>query len=378
VDVVVVGAGLVGSATAWHLARTGHAVTVLERGEPADRGGSSHGSARIFRFTYDDPLYAGLVARARPVWAELETAHGTQLITPTDSLDFGRNRAVPRLAAVLAEVGVDHEIVPASVAEERWPGLAFDSDVLSHAGAGVIDAERAVHAMLDLAQQDGARVISGWEVSSVEARAGGYRVHGHGGATVDAERVVVTAGGWLPALLDSLGLPPGFVEAMPPLKVQQEQAFHFPYRATPTEPARAWPTYVHDTGDILTYCLPGGRDAAFRGQKLAEFGAGRVLGTGADQDRVVDPDNRARMVAYARTTLPGLVDEPYAETTCLFTSTPTEDFVLDRSEGITVVSSCSGHGAKFAPLMGQLVAGLAAAPSADEGRSLVPERFALT
>ena len=86
---VVVGAGLAGAATAWSLARRGHEVTVVERTQPAARDGSSHGSARIFRYAYPDPFYARLVVRARAGFDELERLTGRQLITPSGSLDFG-------------------------------------------------------------------------------------------------------------------------------------------------------------------------------------------------------------------------------------------------------------------------------------------------
>ena len=87
--------------------------------------------------------------------------------------------------------------------------------------------------------------------------------------------------------------------------------------------------------------------------------------------QAVDAANRARVTDYVGRYLPGLVPEPYAETTCLFTNTPTEDFIIDRAENITVLSPCSGHGAKFAPLLGRLAADLAT------GIGRVPELFSL-
>jgi sarcosine oxidase len=89
----------------------------------------------------------------------------------------------------------------------------------------------------------------------------------------------------------------------------------------------------------------------------------------AHQDGRIDPRNRERVVAYVKEFLPGLVPEPYAETTCLFTNTPHEDFVIDGVDGITIVSPCSGHGAKFAPLVGEFAADLAT------GEGGVPDRF---
>lgn len=128
-------------------------------------------------------------------------------------------------------------------------------------------------------------------------------------------------------------------------------------------------THIDMSPAIQVYGLPGGRDAEGRGQKVAEFNGGRILRSASTQDGVVDPANRARVVDYVRARLPGLVPEPYAETTCLFTNTPTEDFVIDGVDGITVVSPCSGHGAKFAPLLGRIVA------DAVTGRPGVPDAF---
>lgn len=354
---VVVGAGLAGAATAWQLARRGHEVTVLERSTPANAQGSSHGSARILRYGYPDPFYARLVVDARAEWDELERLAGERLITPTGSLDFGAGRAPAALAAVFEEVGVDHELLTAAEAAARWPRFRFDGDVLWHPAAGVIDAETAVAAMLRLARAGGARVETGWPVASVERAGPGHRVLSSDGRTEEAEAVVITAGGWLPDLLGRLPLPEAFLAALPPLQVMQENAYHFPCRDAPEEP---WPTFIHKNSAMLVYGLPGGRDAALpdgrAGLKVAEYNGGRPIRSAAAQNGEIDPANREKVVAYVRRTLPGLAPEPYAETTCLFTNTPTEDFVVDGAGGITIASPCSGHGAKFAPLLGRIIA----------------------
>jgi sarcosine oxidase len=362
---VVVGAGLAGTATAWSLARRGHEVTLVERTRPAARDGSSHGSARIFRYAYPDPFYAGLVVKARAGFDELEQLAGRRLITPSGALDFGPERNARELARVLEAVGVEHELLSAADARARWPQIAVDSETLWHPGAGVIDAEGTVRALLEQAKRHGARIRTSWPVDGVTATSVGYRLETADGRTIDAERVVVTAGGWLPGLLDRLPLPSGFCALLPTLQVSQENAYHFPYR----EVAGSWPTFIHRTPAIRTYGLPGGRDAGFRGQKIAEFLGGRRIASAADQDGVVDAANRARIVDHVRQYLPGLVPEPYAETTCLFTSTPSEDFVVDGVDGITLVSPCSGHGAKFAPLIGDIAADVAT------GTGRAPERF---
>jgi sarcosine oxidase len=237
--------------------------------------------------------------------------------------------------------------------------------VLWHPDAGVIDARSTVLALLAAAGGQGARVLTSWPVDTVEKTATGYRVTAQDGRAIDAERVVIAAGGWLPDLLDRLPLPADFRAALPTLQVRQENAYHFPYRDQSVD----WPTFIHKSSAMQAYGLPGGRDADFRGQKLAEFNGGKRIDSAAAQDGKIDPANQDRIVDYVKRYVPGLVPEPYATTTCLFTNTTTEDFLVDGVEGITVLSPCSGHGAKFAPLIGDIAADVAT------GAGRAPERF---
>ena len=370
---IVIGAGLAGAAAAYSLTARGEDVTVLERHTPANDRGSSHGSARIFRYAYPDRLYTELVVRARELWDGLEAEAATELITRTGAVDFGDARHTSLLAEIFEEVGVEHEVLDPARAAERWPQFAFDTEVLWHPDAGVIDAETTVKVMLDRAESTGhARVLTDWTVTEVARRsAGGFRVASATGGVVEGDRVIVAAGGWLPDLLGDLGLPEGFLGALPRFEVRQEQAFHMPYRDADEDgrPSAPWPTFIHKSDDMFTYGLPGGRDAGFAGQKFAQFNGGKVIGSALDQDGQITEEMRTRMIDYAKRNLPGLIPEPYAETTCLFTNTPDEDFVIDEVDGLVIVSACSGHGAKFAPLLGEFAADLAM------GAGGVPERF---
>ena len=367
-QVLVVGAGLAGASAAWRLAQRGCAVTLVERDVPASARGSSHGSARILRYAYPDRFYVDLLAASEPGWAELSALHGADLVTRCGALDFGARRDPHGLAAVLADAGVEHELLSRDDARDRWPHVAFDTDVLWHRAGGVLDAESTVLAMLEAARALGAQVLTGWPLRRLERTGAGFTAHAADGRTLAAERVVVCAGAWLPDLLADLALPAGLLAGFPPLTVTEENAFHFPHRDG-GDGAAPWPTLIHDRGDTCVYALPGGRDAGFTGQKVAEFAAGRAVPSAAARTGRVDPANRDRVVEHVRRFLPGLVPEPYAETTCLFTSTPTEDFVVDEVDGVTVVSPCSGHGAKFAPLLGEVAADAALRTGS------VPQRF---
>ncbi|GGG45763.1 N-methyltryptophan oxidase [Kocuria dechangensis] len=350
----VIGAGLMGAATAWQLATRGAEVVLLEREVPAGDQGSSHGSARIYRYAYPDPFYAELLVHAEPLWVQLERESGRQLIDRVGCLDHGPGRDPEALARVLEQVGVEHALYSPAEARDRWPQLVVDTPVLHQPSAGVLDARTTVEAMVELAVAAGAQLHTRWPVTSITRTRSGFTLTGPDGAILEAAHVVVAAGGWLPELLGQLSLPGAFLTGLPEFTVMQENAYHFPYR----DPGRPWPTTIHKDA-MQVYTLPGGRDAGFAGQKVAEFNGGRPIRSAAAQDGVVDPANRDRVVEYVKRYLPGLVPEPYAETTCLFTNTPDEHFVLDTADGITVVSPCSGHGGKFAPLIGAMAADLA-------------------
>src|SRR5580700_2939982 len=148
VDVVIIGAGLAGSATAWALARRGRSAVVLEAYQPGHRRGSSHGSARIFRRAYLDPFYVQLTGEAQRRWRQLADEAGEELVLTTGGIDFGPAREQEKMYEILRAFGVSAELMPPGEAAERWPGVAFGTDpVMFHPDAGVIDAGRAMGAM---------------------------------------------------------------------------------------------------------------------------------------------------------------------------------------------------------------------------------------
>ncbi|WP_349827382.1 FAD-dependent oxidoreductase [Brevibacterium litoralis] len=380
-DHVIIGAGFAGASTAWRLAQRGLSVALVDRDEPASEHGSSHGSARIFRFAYEDALYAGFVRDAEAGWAELEELSGQQLIRRCGSLTFGPVKKPQHQADILTDLGIENELAEKDAAGERWPGIAYDSEAVWQPTAGVLDAQSTVLAMVAAAQSHGAALFTDFAVESVTGSAGGQRSsEGEGasgagvegpqgpftvtaadGRTVEGAHVTVAAGGFLPFLLEKLDLPQGFRDALPEFEIMQEAAFHFPYRETTADGApvmapEEWPTFIHNGADVHVYSLPGGRDAEHRGQKLAIFNGGTRIDDASAQSGTITEEQRAAAVEYVKTYVPGLVPEPYAETTCLFTNTPTEDFVLTTCGGITVFSPCSGHGAKFGPLLGSIAA----------------------
>jgi sarcosine oxidase len=358
-DVIIAGAGLAGAAAAWSAASRGLSVLVLEAFGPGHPRGSSHGSARIFRRAYPDPLYVRMTGRAGELWRQLEDEAGEPLLRVTGGVDFGPVRDPQGLHALLASCGVPASLLAPEEAAERWPGICFGGvgPVMFHAEAGVLDPERAMAAMLRLAAARGAQTRFETPVRHLSADGDGAVIHTDNG-TLTAPVAVVAAGGWVAPLL-------GRLVRLPPLTVTQQSVFHFAPRGTAAGP---WPTLVYEDETDSFYGLPGGRDGQVPGAvKLGEHHPGTVT-TAGGRDGVVDPEVRRRATAFAANRLPGLDSQPVNELTCLYTWTSNEDFILDRQGPFVIASACSGHGAKFAPLTGEIIADLAVGKPSPDAR----------
>ena len=351
-DVVVVGAGAMGSATARHLARDGKEVVLLERFERGHAWGSSHGATRIFRVSYRDVLYSQLAAAAIPLWRELEAESGEILLEQTGQLDHGFATAIDEIEATLSAGGWACERMTPDQAHERWPGMVFDTTVIFSPDGGRVFADRTIEAQISLAERAGAQVRFEAPARRIERHGDGVRVHTHAD-TIDADAVVVAAGAWLTDLpgLDSFGV------RLPHLEVTLQQPVHFAIR-----PGYSFPSYVHhrdaqaagNTVAAVTYGLesPGegvkvGLDATYPVTDLAA----RTLDT--------SPEWTADAAAYAHEWLPGADTSVSSAVTCLFTVTDDNHFILDRRGPVVVASACSGHGFKFTPVIGRMVADLA-------------------
>lgn len=361
VDVVVVGGGVIGSAAAWRLAARGRSVVLLEQFGPGHRRGASHGTSRIYRQAYEDDFHTTLAGRALPLWRAAEKIAGTRVLTLTGAVDHGHPACTLTRARTLAALGIAHEVIDPAEAEKRWPGMRFDTSVLFHPAAGRLHADRSVQVLKDAAQRAGAEVRHRAAVREIHGAATGVEVITDTGV-VRARHAVLAAGAWTRSLLASTSIRP--TPVLPPLRTTQEQPAHF----VPVIDAE-WPSFVHHPGAELAgegiYGL-----GSESGIKIGEHGTGPVVHPDT-RDFRADPDGVQRLADYASAWLPGVDASTAAADTCLYTSTPDSRFVVDRLGDVTVAAGFSGHGFKFAPAVGDLVAGLAA----GDVRSPEPFRF---
>lgn len=361
VDVAVVGAGLMGSAAAWAASRRGLSVQLVDQFEIGHVNGSSHGSARIVRRAYDDALYTALTGRAFELWDELEQESGETMLRLLGGLDHGPAATVRSIAEHLTKAGVDHELLSAGQAERRWPGMRFDDTVLFHKQAGTVDADATVRAFLALAVRNGATINAQTTVERIVPSGDHALLVLTDGRRLRADRVIVAAGSWIPTLL-------GQFVPLPMLTVQQQHVFHF-RRLEPNQPPS--PSVIHH-GDHAVYHLAGGRDGGpDDARKLGMEGSGVPVEPGAINHAALQAaQSTAR--EYVSRWLPGLDPSPLNQAACRYTNTTNRDFLIDTVGPLVLCSPCSGHGAKFAPLVGELCADLAT------GDRAAPDRFRLS
>jgi sarcosine oxidase len=358
-DVIVVGAGVMGTSAARWLAKRGRNTLLLDRFELGNAHGSSAGPTRIFRLTYHHPDYVRMARRALDEWRDLEAEAGEPLLITTAGLDLGPEGRSS--ADALDAAGVPFEYLSLEAVRERWPVLRLEpgTEVFVQEDGGVCMAERAVRAQARLAAQLGATLLERVLVERIVATGTGADVHANG-ATYRAPVVIVTAGPWAGDLLRTTGIDL-------PLVPSFEQVTYFALE----DPAPI-PTLIDWTVDPprTPYTVPNPEEPG--SFKVALHLSGPEVDPDA-RSFEPDPDRVRRVEGYVATRFASHRARG-ATDTCLYTNTPDEDFVLDRRGSVVIGSPCSGHGFKFAPLIGRILADLATAQPAP----LPIERFLTT
>jgi sarcosine oxidase len=357
-DVIVIGLGGMGSAAAAHLAARGQRVLGLERFGAAHDRGSSHGGTRLIRQSYfEDPAYVPLLLRSYELWNRLCSDTGADLLTRTGGIYFGRPDS-PTVAGSLRaarEWDLPHELLDADQIRRRFPTLSPSADEvgLFETAAGFVRPELTVATHLAVAERYGADLrldspVEGWSAPP----GGGVRVTTAAG-TFTAGRLVVCPGAWAPELLADLDVP---------LTVERQVMHWFqPIGGAGPFGSDRHPVYIHEASDgTQIYGFPA-VDGPDGGAKVAFFRRGGV--TTADAvDRTVHPDEVAAMAAHLLTVLPTLPGRALTAVPCLYTTTPDHHFVIAQHpehEQVTVACGFSGHGFKFVPVVGEILADLA-------------------
>jgi sarcosine oxidase len=382
-DVIVVGLGGMGSAAAYALAARGQRVLGIEQFTPAHPLGSSHGGTRIVRKAYfEKPDYVPLLQRAYQLWDELSAAFGTPLFTRCGALMIGApdSAVVSGTLASARRWGLPHEVLDSAGLRARYPQFTLPAGQLAvyEADAGFVSPEITVLANLELAADAGAELWFDTVVEQVELGPGGVHLVA-GGEQLHAPRAVIATGAWAGRLanLDRYPIQP------------QRQTVHWLRPRTPVTdfdpevfPVYLWSLPVAPGADrIEVYGFPhqpgdDGIKAAFYHDWL---------------NPDVDPDTMQRTVSEAECralrqvlapALPALDGECVSNQACLYPSTPDDDFVLGFHPGssgrVVLALGFGGHGFKFVPVVGEIVADLVLEGGTGHDIGfLSPERFAV-
>ncbi len=350
-DVVVVGGGITGVATLRALAQKGVDAVLLEQFELGHARGSSHGSSRIFRLSYPEMAYSRLALQARDGWRALEHESGEQLIVHTGSIDVGDEAA--EVERSLRELGLEFELPSPDDTEARW-GLRIEPELrpVYQPEGGYSLADRSHAALAESARAAGGTLLEHRPALSIVVDASGVTVATAAGE-IAARGIVVAAGAWARDLLTPLG-----IEL--PVTVARETVAYFPLPG-----AADLPTLI-EYGSATTplpedqafYALP----APGRGLKAGIHHAG--VPADPNEDGAPDPEVVVKTCAWIARRYPNAGSTPADVETCLYTNTVDASFVIERHGRIVVVSACSGHGFKFAPVHGERVAALARAAAA--------------
>ncbi|MGH8495999.1 MAG: N-methyl-L-tryptophan oxidase [Gammaproteobacteria bacterium] len=358
-DVILIGLGAMGSAAAAQLAARGQRVLGLDRYFPPHDRGSSHGQSRVIRQAYfESPSYVPLLLRAYELWRELEDHSGSSLLVVTGGLMLGRSDSAVVAGSLRSARahGLPHELLDAQQIRRYFPAFAPGEDIVAlfEANAGFVHAELAVRAQLDRAAHLGATLLFKEEVTAWQVSASGVRINTKRGS-YHAAQLVICAGAWAGRFLAPLVLP---------LRVERQVQFWFEPRgdAGGFAPDR-FPIWIWDIGEGA---YPYGLPAIDTAVKVALHGPGRECTVDTIERKVREEDVEA-MRAVLRPLIPVLSGRCVDAVPCLYTSTPDGHFVLDRHPGhdaVWIVSPCSGHGFKFSPVIGEIVADLV-----SEGRT---------
>ncbi|MGO9558524.1 MAG: FAD-dependent oxidoreductase [Acidimicrobiales bacterium] len=341
-EFVVVGAGLLGLSTAWALSRRGHEVVVLEAAHVGHDGSGSKGTARIFRYGYDDPLYVGMAQEARALWSDLEAESGLELLETTGQLTFGADLAV--LMEALQACEAPCELLAADEVARRYPGMVTVAEAVFEPDSGVLSADLCLQALRDTA---GFALLEAAPVTAI--RTDGDRVQVRASSVeLSASVTVICAGPASSGLAQIAG-----TRAQTPTL---EQVAQLPLGSDDM------PVVINRVSPLL-YALPVRRSSTIKVGLHGDAPPTDVASTDMSEDPVL----LARVLEAAAKVLPQWEGAVLGTERCLYDNSPDEDFIVDRVGRVVIGAGTSGHGFKFGPLLGERLADLATGVPIPDG-----------
>ena len=359
-DVIVIGLGVMGGAAACHCAKRGARVLGLDANAFGHQLGSSHGATRAIRETYfEAPEYVPLAQRSFDMWRELERDSGRALLSVNGAVYVapGDHKLLEGVATSAERHGIACERMSSRQANQRFPGFAVPDgwEAIFESRGGVLRAHDCQMAHIDLARSLGAVLRFGEGVRSWKREGDTYVVKTDQECHT-APKLILTLGPWACEFLADLELP---------LSVRRIPVIHF----KPREPMH----YNAETMSVYFWATPEGIYAGFpyfegEGVKVVRHDRNDSCTPGTVR-RGIDAEDVAEVARFADMYLPFANDGVIRTSVCLYTMTPDNHFIIDRHPkhaGLVYASACSGHGFKFAPIIGEVLADLALEGSTDK------------
>lgn len=381
-DAVVVGLGAMGSAAALHLASRGKRVLGLDRYRPPHRQGSSHGRTRAIRKAYfEHPSYVPLLARSYDLWRKLEADSGRDLLRLTGALMLGppESTVVAGSREAARQHGLPHEVLDSRELARRFPPFAAGPEMIGllEREGGVLRPEDCIEAQLELAAARGAELhfdepVLSWEALGQDR---GARIRTSRG-TYETGVLILASGAWNGPLLAPLGL------ELPLRVVRKVMTWLQPEGGVEPFLPERFPVWVWDPGQgaDVVYGFPA-VDGPQGGVKLGIHSGGEACDPDTVQ-RTTGKEDVAELRRCLGDRLPALrpgLEAPLRSCVCLYTNTPDGHFILGphpEAPQVLLAAGLSGHGFKFAGVVGEIMADLAAGGATRHEISLFsPRRF---
>ena len=351
-DAIVIGAGGMGSAAAYHLACAGARTLVLEQFSRGHAFGSSHGDSRIIRLAYEKQFYVELMKSAYTEWRNLEAASGKKLLFITGGVTITAkgDDYIVGLRNSLEAAGVESEWWDRWRVSHKFPQFQLDDNlcVLWQEDTGFLYASECTATHLRLAESHGAEIQESACVTDIDWQRSVPEVFAKG-KTFRGRKVIVTAGAWTSSVLGKFKLP---------LTVTRQQVVYFrPTDVNHFQPGK-FPVFIEITKGEFIYGIPVFRNG---GVKVARHGMGETVSPDTC-DRTPSADYIGRLHGYLKERIPNAAGEMLDAQVCLYTETPDGDFIIDRHPAcpdLVIAAGFSGHGFKFCSLVGRILAEMA-------------------
>ncbi|MGD1896265.1 MAG: N-methyl-L-tryptophan oxidase [Phormidesmis sp.] len=369
-DAIVVGAGGVGSAAAYYLAKQKQRVLLLEQFELNHQNGSSYGNSRVIRYTYDNTIYIDLMRAAYPLWFALQDEAEEQLYIKTGGLDFGFPDVdtFQVLKTSMDAAQLDYEYLDREEIQQRYSQFNLEEGMagLFHAESGLLRASRCVLAHARLAQSRGAALLDKTPVVTITPSENGAVVATEK-ETFSCDRLILTTGSWAKALLAKQGI-------HLPLKIMPCQlGYNQPSTAGDYVPGKFPVFFAHMNGDYgeMPYGIP--HEDPSVGVKITTFYGWDTVDSPEEVDYTPSEVWTERIREFAKDYIPGAAGPLLSTRRCLYTLTPNKDFIVARHPNyphVVIGSGFSGHGFKFTTLLGKMLADIAVEGSTPHDTSL--------